>query len=374
MFYKFEYFIKIMKMNNESTYTGTGTSAGAGVVSSRSGNGGEVAERPLESPTVKVPVVIAANTQNEGEVNVSELSSGKKVGMVVGFLAVWIVIGLMMSDRKSYFIWSGIFIGAAVLMVILSSAGMKTSTVITLISMALFIWYAWDTYKTYKDSGQEGIANTQVILMVTVLATMVITKLFLSSQKGTTEGLPEIIAVFMTVLSMIIIYLINNLSEQVCQVKGEFDIVPYLVDGSLFITIYALTGRHPVLALALSVAAFAYFTFSAKQLKDIGIDDPSAGKDGSGGQNTESTNLIVTALLMMSAIIKIVFPKFSLRSITDSKPARFVIGYLTVFSLLAFVVVNILYTSGASMGIMTGVLGALGVVLFFWKLISSWSS
>ncbi len=287
--------------------------------------------------------------------------------LVIVVILVWAFIGSQMKDPETYFLYSGIVIGSLIVIGIAVSIGANISWVLTGITAAIFLWFVWDTYQAYKNSGQEGLANTQVMLMVSLLATIVIGKFVLSSKDGTSEGLPELISIFMTVVSFIILYLINSFAHQACDTPNENNFMGILANGILFITNFALIGKHPLIALALSVAIFAYFSFVAQKIQGDG--DAS----GESGGSTETTNLIITTMLMLGAIFKIMFPKFSIMDLIYSKPIMLVVNYCTIMAIVAFIAVNILYTAKASPTVISGVLIALAAIVALKQLMGMFS-
>lgn len=312
---------------------------------------------PVEPVPVGEPLV-PGKRQSIDVHNLAFYHPRSTIFLIIVFLTIWIMAGLGMKDKKGYFTVSGIIIGVLVAFTILGQF-MRISYLVAAASVGLFCWYAWDTYKTYSSSGQQGMANVQVLLMVSLLLTIVISKLVLSSGGG---GLPEMVSVFFTVVSFSLIYLINNLTKQACSTPKDFDYEAFFAHAALFIVIYSLTGHHPLIALAVSVAAFAYFSYSAKQLKDSQDAD-----DGKSGQNTESTNIVITTFLIMYSVFKIMFPTFSVRSITNSKPVVLFVNILTVCAILSFIVTNVLYSAGANkktmLGVLVGMNGLISVVM-----------
>lgn len=281
--------------------------------------------------------------------------------LILVILIIWFFTGLQSPNKKDYFIVSGVIFGIILLITILAGIGFKLSWIFSAATFGLFIWFVWDTYKTYKDSGQEGMANTQVMLMVSILATIVIAKLVLSSSDGSTEGFPQLIAIFMTVVSFNILYLIENLSQQACDVPKSFHIMPYIMHGALFFIIYTVRSYNPFMALAICVAAFAYFSFSAKftgSLEDI----KEAEKTGK-GKKSDSTDIGITMFLMILCVLKILFPTITIGSIENSKIVVTLMHYFTLMAILSFIIVNIMYTARASVNAIVSILTTVAIIV-----------
>lgn len=257
-------------------------------------------------------------------------------------IVVWIFVGLDTTDKKAYYIGTSSIFVVLVLIMFISKIHVSFAFIMSIISVALFCWYAYDTYTTYKKNGQDGLANTQVLLMVSLLVTIIICKFVLSSS----GFMPEVFAVFFTVVSFIMIYLINNLSRKACLTPEDTDYESLILHTILFLTIYSLTGKHPLVALALGVATFAYFSYSAKMLS---LSKSNGGNGGNGKKavSNERGNLIVTTLLIIIAIFKVIFPSFTLRGVIYSKPMQFVMRVFAVLVLVVFISTNIYYTIGA---------------------------
>ena len=299
--------------------------------------------------------------------------------LIAGFvmlLALWGVAGATSSDPSTYFIWSGVFILVLAGAVLAMTYDIKLSWIMTGITVVVFIWLSWDTYKTYSDSGEEGIANAQALFMVSLLATVIIAKFILTDSEGKGSSFVQLICVFFTVMSFNIIYLIADLSYKSCEVESESrtgEIIAYCV---LYLTIYNLIGKHPLIALALSVAAFSYFNIEAQNVTSDGGDGDGDG-DGNGGDSgdgtLEKTNLMITVALMLMAVFKVMFPSFSMGSILQSKPMMFVMNYLTVAAIVCFLAANLMFSWGASAAVMTGVLLGVIVLLFIIMLFTTLS-
>lgn len=267
---------------------------------------------------------------------------------IMWIISVYVLQGSATGNK--YLLISAIII-SALLVITLVTTFVSLSMVLTALSMVLFIWYAVDTYKTYKSSGQTGMANVQVLMMVSLLVTIILGK-FVFADGG---GFPEMVSIFCTIVSFCLIYLINNLSEQMCPKPEETHYKEMLAHAAFFIFIFSLTGKHALIALAISVAAFAYFSYAAKNVKS---GDGGDGGDGDGASN-EKVNLGITTFLIMFASLKIMFPSFSITSITNSRPVQIFVNILTVCAMLSFLMVNVLYSMNFSkktiMGYLVGV-------------------
>lgn len=264
----------------------------------------------------------------------------ESVFLSVFVLIIWFFIGHYTVDKKSYYISTSITFGVLVIIMFISKVAISFATVMAIVSGLIFCWYAYDTYTTYKESGQDGLANTQVLLMVSLLATIVISKFVLSSRGGKTIGLPEIFSIFFTIVSFLMIYLINNLTRKACLTVEDVDYESIIVHAILYLTIYSLTGKHPLIALAVSVATFAYFSYSSKVLSEKKSSDSKI-------VTNERGNLIMTTLLIIISIVKVIFPTFSLNGIIQSSPVQFMVRAFAVLTIIVFITANMYYTIGA---------------------------
>ena len=263
----------------------------------------------------------------------------------------YVIIGIESDNKKDYFMYSGIVFGIIIFITVLAHYGFKIAYLVTACSLLIFGWFIWKTYQSYKDAGAEGLANIQYLFMFSIAVTIIISKFLLSSDNDNSTNFVQLISIMFTVLSLCIIYLIDKLGQKACNKKTQYNIINKVISAIVFFTVYGITGYHPLVALAISVALYMYYSFENNV--DKGDDSYSEG-----------TNMVFSMLLIIISSFKIMFPEISVASILKSKPLSFISSFIVFFTILAFITNNILYLNKAKSGTYLTIYAILAFVVF----------